>query len=405
MKNLRLTTLIALILTNSAFAQDGWNYLDTNLSNNEHGAIYVLNEETVFIIADGGQFLKTIDGGETWSNQDLGIYEDFYDVFFWNNDFGIAVGSNGTLIKTENGGNDWLSISLGINSTLTSVFINNLNSIWVVGSDGEVLFSNDSGNSWAIDTIGGPFNGVFFRNENEGYITGADHLVYATDNGGIDWSGLWFGSNSYFSSISKTETYLYILADNSVIYKAISATDWGGMPYFLPEQVKDLYFQNDNMGFCITSDCTTNGDCYIGIYKSTDSGETWHTSFYDANPPKMINFQSNDIKFATNEIGYALSGNNVLKTIDGGIYGLNEFNSMSLSVYPNPTAGRLTISGNKSIIDKIEVKNVIGQDILNFQNIKSSEIDINISNLQNGIYFLNINDENGNNEKVKVIKI
>ncbi len=408
MRNLLVSITLTLILINSSYSQDGWFYLDSGLQNNEYGAIDVLNSNDVFVISDGGKFLKTTDGGENWTIQDLDINENFYDIYFLNNDYGIAVGANGTLIKTENGGNDWIIIPLGINDDLRSIFINNLNSIWVVGNNGIILFSDDSGNSWSINNsiTTGNLNGVFFRSENEGYITGVAHTLIRTTDGGVNWGCLWFGFHSYFSSLCKTENYLYMLSDTFQVLISTDGINWGG-DFILPSPVLDLYFQNDNLGFCIQSDCTTNGDCFIGISKSINSGQTWTTSFNDNNPPNMISYQSNDIEFATDEIGYALSGNNILKTIDGGTFiNVNEFSNKNLlKIYPNPTNGILTITTDNSNIKRVEIDNTIGQRIFNGEYNNKNVIRIDISNFPNGTYFIKIENENGNLSNEKVIKI
>jgi hypothetical protein len=225
-------------------------------------------------------------------------------------------------------------------------------------------------------------------------------------DGGIDWGSLWYGFYTYFSSMSKTENYLYLLHDTWLVLKSTDGINWDG-DYALPFTALDLYFQNDNLGFCIASDCTTNGDCFIGISKSVNSGVTWTTSFDDWNPPNNISYHNNDIEFATDTIGYALSGDNVLKTIDGGTYiGVNELDNDSLlRIYPNPTDGILKVSVVNASIDEIEIKNIMGQSVFSYKNVQNNKIDIDISDFSNGTYFIYVNDINGVLRIAKLLKI
>jgi hypothetical protein len=83
---------------------------------------------------------------------------------------------------------------------------------------------------------------------------------------------------------------------------------------------------------------------------------------------------------------------------------VDEFFSSKFSTYPNPANNNVTISNTDNII----ITNVILTDI-NGRNVKEvkvnnvSETEINISDLTSGIYFMNIDTDNGKAVK-KIIK-
>ena len=84
--------------------------------------------------------------------------------------------------------------------------------------------------------------------------------------------------------------------------------------------------------------------------------------------------------------------------------GIVETELSGISVCPNPTRDELRITSNKGQIGRIEFFDVIGKKVftpLPFQN--SSEIVVNISHLQVGIYFVRISTEAGDVIK-KVLK-
>ena len=75
------------------------------------------------------------------------------------------------------------------------------------------------------------------------------------------------------------------------------------------------------------------------------------------------------------------------KTGDATTVGVNDFTS-NLSVYPNPVKDVLTIEGNYTSVDIIDVS---GKLVLSSESTKN----INVKSLADGVYMLNIKTENG----------
>ena len=90
----------------------------------------------------------------------------------------------------------------------------------------------------------------------------------------------------------------------------------------------------------------------------------------------------------------------ISESINVTIVGIAETdNYPSLRVYPNPTTGELTIDNRQLIMDNVEIYNVMGQllqsKIVNLQ----SKIEIDVSHLANGMYYLKVG-----NRVVKFVK-
>ncbi len=68
----------------------------------------------------------------------------------------------------------------------------------------------------------------------------------------------------------------------------------------------------------------------------------------------------------------------------------NSLSSVDYSVYPNPTTGNVIVSGKN--IKTIEIYNVIGENIYTINKQQKSN-DIDLSNLQKGVYFVKIYSE------------
>ena len=82
--------------------------------------------------------------------------------------------------------------------------------------------------------------------------------------------------------------------------------------------------------------------------------------------------------------------------------GVSEINS-GLKIYPNPTTSVLNIS-SISNINQITISNVIGQRVLNINNINSKTFSVDVENLTNGVYIINIENNNGSGSISKFIK-
>lgn len=74
----------------------------------------------------------------------------------------------------------------------------------------------------------------------------------------------------------------------------------------------------------------------------------------------------------------------------------------AVSIYPNPAAAHLTITpvGGESIIEMINSK---GQTVLLLKGI-GSQVEINVSRLSRGIYFLRINSSDGIHTQKVILK-
>jgi hypothetical protein len=79
----------------------------------------------------------------------------------------------------------------------------------------------------------------------------------------------------------------------------------------------------------------------------------------------------------------------------------NETNSFKL--YPNPVADRLFVQSPTSEDFSLYVVNTLGQVILS-QNNEASSIELDVSTLSKGLYFLNIISKNGTAKSIKFIK-
>ncbi|MEP0264603.1 carbohydrate binding domain-containing protein [Dokdonia sp.] len=82
--------------------------------------------------------------------------------------------------------------------------------------------------------------------------------------------------------------------------------------------------------------------------------------------------------------------------------GTEEFSNINVSVYPNPTAERWTVTTNSNIITSIAVYDMLGRRV-SIATPNATTFDINASNLRTGIYIATVTTPEGQNT-IKLIK-
>jgi alpha-tubulin suppressor-like RCC1 family protein len=82
---------------------------------------------------------------------------------------------------------------------------------------------------------------------------------------------------------------------------------------------------------------------------------------------------------------------------------VNDFDTFSFQIHPNPVLNRLTIENPKGGTYKLQVINQLGQQVLK-EKINASSASLHVSTLAKGLYFLYITSENGKAQTIKFIK-
>jgi hypothetical protein len=92
---------------------------------------------------------------------------------------------------------------------------------------------------------------------------------------------------------------------------------------------------------------------------------------------------------------------------DGGLdctsLGTESFEANNILLYPNPTSELLHIETKINEVFKISVFNQLGQEVVKKTELNENK-SIDVSNLSKGLYFLNIDSEDGNTQTIKFIK-
>ncbi|MCD4796767.1 MAG: choice-of-anchor J domain-containing protein, partial [Candidatus Cloacimonetes bacterium] len=161
--------------------------------------IEAVSTTEVFAAAKSGIIIHTTDGGTTWNQQTSGVYVDFKSIEMMSEDVGWIVGADGIILYTDNGGTTWVQQTSGTTENIYDVSFVDLLNGWAVGYNGVILHTTDGGTTWSFQSTGtdDDFTRLSVIDANEVWAV-ADDGFHTTD-GGLTWTtvpipcslGLW----------------------------------------------------------------------------------------------------------------------------------------------------------------------------------------------------------------------
>lgn len=302
------------------------------------------NSQIGYIVGNGGIAAKTSDGGQNWIvTQGIITNSSLYDIYFPNELVGYTVGDQGTILKTVNSGENWTQLpNIPTSNPLIGVHFNNENHGVAVGENGIVLTTFDGGNTWTSQTIsdGVWLRSVYLIDGNLGYIVLEDDKMYKTVDGGITWNTQSLGSMYWLSLIFFTDINNGIAVGSNIL-----RTKDGGVNWFTENTGTNVYLR----------DVTSNGinDFVVGDYNtilrstsyltlnSPHGGEEWR-----GNTQKQITWQSNGI---TNiNLEYSTDGGASWQPVANGTNISASLGTLNWSVPNSPSTNCLLIISDAS---------------------------------------------------------
>lgn len=160
--------------------------------------IYFINDLIGFIA--GRKLFKTLDGGTTWNEVDLG-YSAYSSINFFDESTGLLSAGNDVL-KTIDGGNSWVSLN-NINAAGKIQILNNLA---FLHNYSDIFKTHDRGNTWQ-KTEHFATGSVHFINERQAVGVGQfwyelgffpDGILYITNDGGKHWEEKHFSAEEFY---------------------------------------------------------------------------------------------------------------------------------------------------------------------------------------------------------------
>lgn len=295
-----LIFLLFVVLFNTGFSQNYYQVISPSVEA-ELNDVFLINEQTGWIVGNKGIILKTTDGGLNWIRKDTPFKYDFLKVFFYNQNYGWIGTANGRILITTNGGENWNESLIQSDFTyfdaiyFTSPLVGHIS----VGKHRSVyiMLSTDGGLTWSkrdslvSATVASRWYAIDFYNENLGVVVGdkKDAQRYTTDGGQT-----WLKSTPITDAFFRDQRAVKWLSPTDVISLGEGNEYWGIVtpiykstdggrnwvkktqyPTNNYDRIRGAYFRNSLEGIAVGS----NGFSLAYITKTTDGSETWYASF------------------------------------------------------------------------------------------------------------------------------
>ncbi len=235
---------LAFVTAAAAARQAGWVAARRGAAGKDLNTVYFADAKRGWIGGDGGQVVRTEDGGRSWVSQTVSTDSGVNDIYFrdkedgyllagnaihttadgggtWREsrafapaDFGGAtpelysvrftgkkrgwvVGSvsrgddvvDSLLLRTDDGGETWQRRSLPVRVELIHLDFEGDKRGWIVGDRGTILHTVDGGETWAAQKTrtSATLYHVEFANKEDGWAVGERATVLRTNDGGATW--------------------------------------------------------------------------------------------------------------------------------------------------------------------------------------------------------------------------
>jgi photosystem II stability/assembly factor-like uncharacterized protein len=397
----KANTLFALIfLSTTLFAQ--WEILDFggNTTDRVH-QVRFYNDSIGYITGENGLFFKTTDAGKTWEAEPDSFEDAIFDIQFVNDSVGF-LSSGYYMFKTVDRGMSWKQIrDFSLDEVnYYKLFFMSVDSAFCFyrTKEGEMLFAKSTNpeKAWS-KVVGIPSRNKrldvhFFDARNYFILTGRDISFYTNFKGYNTFMILFENTiDSVSTAFDYADSSTFCLLEKGIVMsnRNIDFNDrksykWGWNSYYIDSTkiFNDIKFINRDTGFIVCNDGI--------ILRSMDGGVHW---------------DSFEVKVDADLYGITVHGNTVyvfgdngtvLKTenLGGEAYRLASTPEkgklqQEIIVFPNPVRNKLNIQNIES--GSFEIYDLVGNLVSDGQ-LKNQ---IDVSQLQSGIYILRVMDGNG----------
>ncbi len=411
-KYLIFTVSVLFSLFENSLSQNYWSVISSPVSKPLTNCCFI-NSNTGWISGDSGTIISTTSGGNNWTVQNSGTFNNIEDIFFLNERLGWAVAYEifpdtnsfpGTrILQTTNGGDIWTNFMYPDTNMFfkTVCYIDSLRG-FLGGIGATILLTTNGGNSWSdTDTDTTlifvlPVFKIRFFDFNLGYACGGFRdiagLTWVTTNGGLNWKGTTLAPEPFFD-IAIMNSQKTICAGGDLEYgSSIARTVNQGVNWFY--DTLGVFGLATGISNRTQSEIwMVSGNAEKFLY-SLDSGYVWTAI---ETPYDLAIF---DVEFTDTTYGYACGENGSILKYDRSMSfasnnnsGTSEPDFILNQNYPNPFNPSTIISYELRVTNYVSLRifDISGKNIATLvnekQNAGNHEIEFNAGNLPSGIYF------------------
>ena len=348
----------------------------------------------------GGEIAMSENSGDDWTypqNLSSGISDNLYECEFASADTGLIAGSYGSLAKTTDGGLNYTFIENplweGTNLHFNSLRYVNKDFVLAGGSKCNMIKSLDGGDTWEEVEVEGSKSiyDIWAINENQVIASGSSGYILIS-NSTVDTFTL---ANDYGSMAMRAVEFRgdigLVVSSGGHIFRTTVA-DW--------DTLIDVYTEAEGDDFYDVEFVTDSLVYVVGehgkIYKSTDAGQTWAQ---EASPTEET---IHKVRYRNEKLWAVAADGVVLKLDISEPQAIsNESNTIVRAYnlkqnYPNPFNPKTTIEFSLLKSGKVEltVFNSAGQKVATLinkdMNAGKSQISWDASHLASGLYYYRI---------------
>jgi hypothetical protein len=347
-----------------------------------------------------------IGGYAASSNGDVAHQHGYYDEWIvalndtggimWQSSLGGTGGESASkVIKTSDGGFMVLGTTASSNGDVS--FNHGMNDIWLVKLDA--------------------FTGLQWEKTYGGSDGDMGESIIETSSGGYCVAGYTFSNDGDVSDNHGNYDGWVINVDSAgnLLWQKTLGGSGDDFMYSLIEDTNGMFIISGGTS-SVDSGITNNhgtSDMWLTVLDNTGSLQ-WQKCFGGFGPDN-----GNSIMHAE-EGGYLMGGGT--GATDGDVTGnhgswdawlvkLNHYDGIDenildgIAVYPNPATDKLFIENTGHSVKAVEVRDPLGKNLVSLEQIRESEITVDISQLSRGIYFVILYGENDARSVKKVVKL
>jgi photosystem II stability/assembly factor-like uncharacterized protein len=287
-------------------------------------SLQVFNEQHIYALAEYGQLIESIDGGQTFTPLLSWPNIPFVDMVAAGNKIFSVSNSGGELTFSQDGGVNWsypVKPNPQVWGGLRSLFFIDDNIGFFAGDDGMIGKTIDGGQTWEMKPTSYGFgsnkryNFIYFKDSVNGFAGGSSGVIQFTTDGGETWTEGSIGSSIELNDCIFLNTNSGIMAAKSgkIFRSADGGSSWAEVVDMGAVSMEDISFLNSDTGFI----CAANGY----VYQTNDAGENWTevTQLMNDNTPG-VSPDLYRIHFIDDATGYICGEAGAFyKSTDGGL--------------------------------------------------------------------------------------
>ena len=398
-------------------------------SNNFASVDTILNINVNTLVADSSNFylasnvgpIFSTNNAATWQYNSKGIINTFVSLAS-NNSSVYACTNTGNVYEASNTLNSWQKRSLSqceygcapdglalVDSTMyancsilrsddfgatwiskfwlsgESFFANN--QYVAFGTEATIYFSTDKGNSWAMRSTF-PYTNMYLNHiilDGANWYAASENFgLYLSTDSGQNWVNINSGINfTWINALTVNGNDIYVAGGPNCLYHSSNqGSSWVSIASACPGLVRKIIISGNYL--FAASDKN-------GVLVSGDHGLNW----WPVNSG-LTNLSVSDLTISGTNIYAATNGSGVFVSSLDSLYqqvGIQQHFINNPKLYPNPAQNNFTVDLIDNTKQQLQIFDLTGKQIL--QQTITSKTTVDVSSLDNGVYFVLLKNQTG----------